>query len=111
MLGVRAVLPNTLDAVRAHLLEMTGDSQAAAKFYPAAAAKTVNLPERNYLLMQAARLSTMTGDSDSRCGIECVKEDIDETGMVKRFGWFHLPVSVPGALVSCAAVVFCINVF
>jgi len=47
-----------LDAVRAHLLEMTGDSQAAAKFYLAAAAKTVNLPERNYLLMQAARLST-----------------------------------------------------
>jgi RNA polymerase sigma factor (sigma-70 family) len=47
-----------LDAVRAHLLEMAGDSQAAAKCYLAAAGKTVNLPERNYLLMQAARLST-----------------------------------------------------
>ena len=47
-----------LDAVRAHLLEMAGDAQAAAKCYLAAAGKTVNLPERNYLLMQAARLST-----------------------------------------------------
>ena len=46
-----------LDAVRAHLLEMAGDSQAAARYYRAAATKTVNLPERNYLLMQAARLT------------------------------------------------------
>ena len=46
-----------LDAVRAHLLEMAGDSEAAAKYYRAAAAKTANLPERNYLLTQAARLS------------------------------------------------------
>jgi RNA polymerase sigma factor (sigma-70 family) len=46
-----------LDAVRAHLLEMAGDAQAAAKYYRAAAEKTVNLPERDYLLMQAARLS------------------------------------------------------
>ncbi len=50
-----------LDAVRGHLLEMAGDAQAAAKCYLAAAGKTVNLPERNYLLMQAARLATMTG--------------------------------------------------
>jgi predicted RNA polymerase sigma factor len=47
-----------MDAVRAHLLEMAGDSQAAATYYRAAAGKTVNLPERNYLLMQAARLAT-----------------------------------------------------
>lgn len=46
-----------LDAVRAHLLEMAGDSQAAAVCYREAASKTVNLPERNYLLMQAARLT------------------------------------------------------
>jgi RNA polymerase sigma factor (sigma-70 family) len=45
-----------MDAVRAHLLEMAGDSTAAAGYYRAAAGKTVNLPERNYLLMQAARL-------------------------------------------------------
>jgi len=49
-----------LDAVRAHLLEMAGESPAAAKHYRAAAGKTGNLPERNYLLMQAARLTTLT---------------------------------------------------
>ena len=47
-----------MDAVRAHLLEMAGDSTAAAGYYRAAAGKTVNLPERNYLLMQAARLTS-----------------------------------------------------
>lgn len=47
-----------MDAVRAHLLEMAGDWQAAARHYRAAASKTANLPERNYLLMQAARLAT-----------------------------------------------------
>ena len=46
-----------MDAVRAHFLEMAGDSHEAAKYYRAAAGKTVNLPERNYLLMQAARLT------------------------------------------------------
>jgi predicted RNA polymerase sigma factor len=48
-----------MDAVRAHLLEMAGDWQAAARCYRSAAGKTVNLPERNYLLMQAARLAAM----------------------------------------------------
>jgi predicted RNA polymerase sigma factor len=52
-----------MDAVRAHLLEMAGDSQEAAKYYRAAAGKTVNIPERNYLLMQAARLTTMMARS------------------------------------------------
>jgi len=47
-----------LDAVRAHLLELTGDRNGAIKHYRAAATKTANLPERNYLLMQAARLSS-----------------------------------------------------
>jgi predicted RNA polymerase sigma factor len=45
-----------LDAVRAHLLERAGDQTGAVKHYRAAAAKTGSLPERNYLLMQAARL-------------------------------------------------------
>lgn len=44
-------------AVRAHLLEMAGDADTAVKEYRAAAGKTASLPERNYLLMQAARLS------------------------------------------------------
>jgi RNA polymerase sigma factor (sigma-70 family) len=52
-----------IDAVRAHLLEMAGDSQAAVRYYRAAAGKTGNLPERNYLLMQAARLATITPNS------------------------------------------------
>jgi RNA polymerase sigma factor (sigma-70 family) len=46
-----------LDAVRAHLLEMAGDYEAAVGHYRAAAAKTANLPERNYLFTQAARLA------------------------------------------------------
>ncbi|HEY1336410.1 MAG TPA: sigma-70 family RNA polymerase sigma factor, partial [Bryobacteraceae bacterium] len=46
-----------LDAVRAHLLEKAGDPAAALVHYRAAAAKTSSLPERNYLLTQAARLS------------------------------------------------------
>jgi predicted RNA polymerase sigma factor len=52
-----------MDAVRAHLLEMAGNSHAAAKYYHAAAVKTVNLPERHYLLMQAARLTAMMAQS------------------------------------------------
>jgi predicted RNA polymerase sigma factor len=46
-----------LDAVRAHLQELAGDRESAVRHYRAAAAKTANLPERNYLLAQAARLS------------------------------------------------------
>lgn len=47
-----------LDAVRAHLLEMAGDREGAIAHYRAAAGKTGNLPERHYLLTQAARLSS-----------------------------------------------------
>ena len=50
-----------LDAVRAHLLELAGDRETAIKHYRAAAGKTGNLPERNYLLTQAARLSSERG--------------------------------------------------
>ena len=45
-----------LDAVRAHLLELAGDCEMAVVHYRAAAGKTASLPERNYLLTQAARL-------------------------------------------------------
>jgi RNA polymerase sigma factor (sigma-70 family) len=45
-----------LDAVRAHLLEMAGQPDAAIVHYRLAAARTTSLPERNYLLTQAARL-------------------------------------------------------
>jgi len=47
-----------LDAVRAHLLELAGDHKGAVRSYRAAAGKTGSLPERNYLLTQAARLSS-----------------------------------------------------
>jgi predicted RNA polymerase sigma factor len=46
-----------LDAVRAHLLEMTGDRKAAIAHYQRAAGRTTSLPERNYLITQAARLN------------------------------------------------------
>jgi RNA polymerase sigma factor (sigma-70 family) len=49
-----------LDAVRAHLLELAGDPQAAIVHYRAAAGRTASLPERNYLLTQAARLSEVS---------------------------------------------------
>jgi RNA polymerase sigma factor (sigma-70 family) len=47
-----------LDAVRAHLLELAGDRQAAINYYRAAATKTGNLSERNYLLTRAAQLAS-----------------------------------------------------
>jgi RNA polymerase sigma factor (sigma-70 family) len=45
-----------IDAVRAHLLELTGDFTAAIEHYKIAAGRTSSLPERNYLTTQAARL-------------------------------------------------------
>jgi RNA polymerase sigma factor (sigma-70 family) len=49
-----------LDAVRAHLLEMAGDHGNAIVSYRIAAGRTTSLPERDYLLTQAARLSETT---------------------------------------------------
>jgi len=46
-----------LHAVRAHLFERAGDHGAAIRYYRSAASRTSSLPERNYLLMKAARLS------------------------------------------------------
>jgi RNA polymerase sigma factor (sigma-70 family) len=46
-----------LHAVRGHLLEMAGELTGAIENYQAAAARTASLPESNYLLAQAARLS------------------------------------------------------
>jgi RNA polymerase sigma factor (sigma-70 family) len=45
-----------LDAVRGHLLEMAGDPAEALARYRAAATRTASIPERNYLMTQAARL-------------------------------------------------------
>jgi predicted RNA polymerase sigma factor len=46
-----------LDAVRAHLMERAGDREAAIEHYRRAAGRTASIPERNYLMTQAARLS------------------------------------------------------
>jgi RNA polymerase sigma factor (sigma-70 family) len=45
-----------LDAVRAHLLEMAGDREAALESYRAAARRTTSLPEQRYLEGRAAML-------------------------------------------------------
>jgi predicted RNA polymerase sigma factor len=51
-----------LEAVRGHLKEMTGDSQGAIASYLSAASRTASLPERNFLLEQAARLRASLKD-------------------------------------------------
>jgi RNA polymerase sigma factor (sigma-70 family) len=58
--GERLTGHHRLDAVRAHLLELAGDHQAAIAHYQTAAGRTTSLPERNYLLTQAARLREST---------------------------------------------------
>jgi RNA polymerase sigma factor (sigma-70 family) len=45
-----------LDAVRGHLFERSGDHDAAMAHYRRAASGTASIPERDYLLMKAARL-------------------------------------------------------
>ena len=46
-----------LEAVRAHLLEMSGDLDGARASYLQAARRTTSIPERNYLQSKADRLS------------------------------------------------------
>jgi RNA polymerase sigma factor (sigma-70 family) len=46
-----------LHAVRAHLLEMAGEVEAAIAEYRTAAGRTTSLPEQHYLTTQAARLN------------------------------------------------------
>ncbi len=48
-----------LEAVRAHLLEMAGDHGTAITHYRIAASRATSMPERNYLMMQAARLGEL----------------------------------------------------
>ena len=50
--------PDTIasTAVRAHLLELAGDREAARDNYRAAARGTTSLPEQRYLEARAARL-------------------------------------------------------
>jgi RNA polymerase sigma factor (sigma-70 family) len=61
---VRLAGHHRLDAARAHLLEMAGDLDAASTHYRIAASRTSSIPERNYLMMQAAQLNESTTSSD-----------------------------------------------
>jgi RNA polymerase sigma factor (sigma-70 family) len=56
-LGERLGDHHRLHSVRAHLLEQAGDPEAAIAEFRAAAARTDNLRERNYLTTKAARLA------------------------------------------------------
>jgi RNA polymerase sigma factor (sigma-70 family) len=58
-----------LDAVRAHLLEMLGDLDSAVTHYRSAAGRTTSIPERNYLLAQAARLEKSPGGPDEKANV------------------------------------------
>jgi predicted RNA polymerase sigma factor len=42
--------------VRAHLLEMSGETEAACEAYRAAARRARNLPQQRYLIGRATRL-------------------------------------------------------
>jgi predicted RNA polymerase sigma factor len=46
-----------VDAVLAHLEEMAGNRPSAIQHYRIAAQRATSIPERNYLITQAARLS------------------------------------------------------
>jgi len=54
--GGQLASSHRLDAVRGHLLELAGDRDGAVRHYLAAANRTTNTAERNYLLTQAAAL-------------------------------------------------------
>jgi predicted RNA polymerase sigma factor len=43
-----------VDAVRAHLLDIAGDREAARAYYRLAAQRTLNIPEQRYLESRAS---------------------------------------------------------
>jgi predicted RNA polymerase sigma factor len=59
-LGDRLGDHHRLHAVRAHLLEMAGDNDAAFAEFRAAAARTTNVREQHYLTTKAARMRSLT---------------------------------------------------
>ena len=60
-LGDRLGDHHRLHSVRAHLLELAGDTQDAIAEFRAAAARTSNVREQRYLTMRAARLASASG--------------------------------------------------
>lgn len=57
-----------IDAVRAHLLEMAGETEAAVAHFEAASRVTTSLPEQHYLAAQAARLRSTQSSRGHRGG-------------------------------------------
>ncbi|MGC5009243.1 RNA polymerase sigma factor [Streptosporangium sp. DT93] len=57
--GGRLTGHHRLHAVRAHLLEMAGDRDAAVEEYRVAASRTTSIPERDHLTTRAARLAAL----------------------------------------------------
>jgi RNA polymerase sigma factor (sigma-70 family) len=60
-LGDRLGDHHRLHSVRAHLLEQAGDARGAIAAFEAAAGRTTNLRERDYLVTKAARLASGPG--------------------------------------------------
>lgn len=59
-----------LDAVRAHFLEMLGNYEEAATHYRIAASRATSIPERNYLMTQAARLDEDSKSVDTKAAAD-----------------------------------------
>ena len=59
-----------LEAVRAHLLEMSGDFHAAIEHYRLAASRAISQPEHDYLIGQAARLAEIVSSNERRPSAE-----------------------------------------
>ncbi len=57
-----------LDAVRGHLFEKAGDTVRALAHYRAAAGRTMSIPERDYLVLKAGRLSAETAEPPALSG-------------------------------------------
>ncbi|MBX7186651.1 MAG: RNA polymerase sigma factor [Vicinamibacteria bacterium] len=76
--GGRLAGHHRLDAVRAHLLEESGEAAGAVLHYRLAASRTTNLPERDYLLTRAARLAKETTGGDgpppAKPGVDTARE-------------------------------------
>jgi predicted RNA polymerase sigma factor len=64
-LGERLGDHHRLHSVRAHLLEQAGERENAITEFRAAAARTTNLREQQYLTTQAARLAAGPGSGQA----------------------------------------------
>jgi predicted RNA polymerase sigma factor len=54
-----------LEAVRAHLLELAGEPEAAREAYLRAARMTASVPEQRYLSLRAAQLDEISARRDT----------------------------------------------